>query len=423
MHVGALDGKGGLWMWGLGEAGQLGIPYKQVQLLSRRVLFSGNENNEDATSRSFVIPQNEKEFSQSDPRGTDVHETSETGKQNNFTGTIAFPHRLRVFYLPLKSWNSNSSPQTHDKICDGISTNEVRVVLHNFLKQMGLSTTTDLLGSIAGRLDVASRALIVSLTDYTLLEHSLLDLPQLFGRSVCHSAEVKFNSIACGEGHSIAFGYINVPESKNLNELHAGIYASMKQRSPIPEKLDNSIFADNTYYSGPSAPKESLSNLSAIDERLRRKYLLFSWGQCTYGQLGVNFNRNPQRLLDLRAILLEEDAHSGIQRGTERNSLSLGGSSSCHYYVDLYESSSRNTPCLIFSWEGLNIEEELNLLICGTGSKQQDSLAPYNFHAGHSCSITGLRCGGCSSLALLSNGEALVWGSNDFGMLGTSEAE
>lgn len=329
--MGAIDRKGGLWIWGVGEAGQLGIPYRVMRLLSRKKDDS-NEFNESRFDDAMTA--------------TSCHHPN-----NSITGIISFPHRLRVFCAFV-----------HDDKRSGhkreVSRDAVRAVLRRLFAQLGLNASPEVLGHVTCRLHEEKRLVILTLTDTVLLEHSSLELSQLFGSSACHPSEVRFSKLTCGEAHSIALGTLQT-----------------KSFSVHPRRPDNS----NSCHQDPLRYPTSTQ-------------LLFSWGQSKYGQLGIHLD--GQHPLDLNSLLV------GSLASSPRKKNSPIGKTLFHY--DKYETASRNTPSLVL-WELTD---------------QTESLQNKESHN----EIIELRCGGCSNLALLKGGQALVWGGNDFGVLGFPES-
>lgn len=373
-------------MWGLGEAGQLGIPYRLLRLLS--------------TSRDGEVGQH-----------STVNAELDSNIDYEFSGIVSFPHRLRVFCVPLilddsipnaVSTSLLSAQELHTPMSRGISRDIVRSTLRRFFSQLGLSASPEVLGCITCRLHENKGQLIVTLTDSVLLENSSLELSHFFTRSVCHPSEVKFTAVACGEGHTIALGY------------------TLGNPSDLGDTLDFGNASDLGHTS-PNSKHHHSSSRSRSPPKIKNQVLL-SWGQYSYSQLGINVSSQQQ--LNLSAIILGT-THGNSPRKSKRSAIPCS---------DEYEKTSRNTPCLISMTVHLTFSERHTpksspghsprKRVRNMSEVRNKSMAEsVRCDNSNQPIITGLRSGGCSNLAFVSDGNILVWGGNDFGMLGVSEKE
>lgn len=348
-------------MWGRSDAGQLGIPPSMATLLS--------EDNRQSTER-LLAGKTERYSSEEAATARSVESYSTTS-----AGIVRFPNRLRVFILPVILKEDDplgGSSRAAVKMISNQSSSRVHTdhralcrTVNRFLHQMKLTRLTQCLDLISCRFSTTHDTVIVTLTDSVLLTYSTSDYSDLFSLEICHPAEVRFTAVACGEGHSIGLGYT------------AG------------------------------GKREEANDRFVTD----RQYVLLSWGQCAYGQLGVDLELHPQYMLDLRFVSAQsaEEEVEGSQPANAKSSLDNPFTA---LFLDEGEGvSSRPTPCLIYTWMDGQLASVLKPI---HGNDEVDDCPE--------CSIVSVRSGGCSNIALLSTGEALVWGSNDFGLLGTLES-
>lgn len=101
---------------------------------------------------------------------------------------------------------------------------------------------------------------------------------------------------------------------------------------------------------------------------------LLAWGQGKYGQLGLgDSTRNAQPVVDIEALLVNPNSEPAF----------------------ITESDAKVVPCIV-SWRK-------------------------SLHSTSSPSIKLLRSGGCANALVSNDGQLLLWGSNDFGVLGFKE--
>lgn len=186
-HSMMVDRDGGLWVWGQGEAGQLGLPYTSLHL--------GGEA--PTCVRPTMVPRSEDPPQRSPQLGTD------------------FPQRLRVFVFSCYFMNEYRKTKGLLRyIKSGIQA-VIRQVLRDL--KMPCDRKDEVFPAMfTWRYHDTSDSLIMAFSDAVLLKYSKLDTHQILTAPVLHPAEVIFENAAGGEGHSMAVGRLSTKLDRQL---------------------------------------------------------------------------------------------------------------------------------------------------------------------------------------------------------------